>query len=121
MASISRLTVPTGRLISVSPLLHSQFTFEPKKSFICNKLRFAADPNEPKEPNEKQRHRLASFRHSPIRIGVPSPASPQISSISWSVTATPFPRAPYGKPWTMISSPGSTQATRADQGVRPTR
>ena len=62
-----------GRLISVSPLLHPQLAFEPKKSFIYNKTRLVADPNEPKEPNEKQSHRLASFCHSPIQIGVPSP------------------------------------------------
>jgi hypothetical protein len=59
-----RLTVPTGRLISVSPLLYAEFAFEPKKSFICNKIRRIADPNEPKQPNRK----LALFCHPPIPI-----------------------------------------------------
>jgi hypothetical protein len=67
MTPRSRLTVLTGRLISVSPLLHEEFALEPKKSFICTKLRPMADPNEPKQPNRK----LASFSHSPIRIAVP--------------------------------------------------
>ena len=87
MTSISRLTVSTGRLISVSTLLHAEFASEPKKSFICNKIRLLADPDEPKEPNQKQSHRLASFCHSPIWIGVPSSTSPQKSTISSSVTA----------------------------------
>jgi hypothetical protein len=87
MTSISRLTVPIGRLIPVSTLLHAEFALEPKKSFICNKIRLLADPNEPKEPNHKQSHRLASFCHSPIWIGVPSFTGPQTSSISSSVTA----------------------------------
>ena len=42
---------PRSPLISVSPQLHAEFAFEPKKSFICNKLRRIADPNEPKQPN----------------------------------------------------------------------
>jgi hypothetical protein len=67
MTPRSRLTLPTGRLISVSPLLHAEFPLEPKKSFICNKIRLIADPNEPKQPNRK----LAAFCHSPIRIAVP--------------------------------------------------
>jgi hypothetical protein len=121
MTSISRLTVPTGRLISMSTLLPAEFAFEPKKSFICNKTRLAADPDEPKEP-KPQADRLASFSPSPIRFGVPSFISPQISSISSSVTAmqpcvqSPSPR----KPWTRMSPPGFTQTTHADQGARPT-
>jgi hypothetical protein len=65
MTSVSRLTAPAG-LISVFPLLHAEFAFEPKKSFICNKTRRVVDPNEPKEPNGELRHRLGSFCHSPI-------------------------------------------------------
>jgi hypothetical protein len=42
---------PRSRLISVSPLLHAEFALEPKKSFIYNKTRRIADPNEPKQPN----------------------------------------------------------------------
>ncbi len=52
---------------------------EPKKSFIYNKIRCVAEPNEPKQPKDlkqprptaesinrlKTIHRLASFRHSP--------------------------------------------------------
>jgi hypothetical protein len=96
--------LPTDRLISVSPL-HAQLAFEPKKSFIYNKIRLVADPNEPKEPNGKQSHRLASFRHSPIQIGVSSSTGPQIPSISSSVTAMqpsvqpPTHRVPSGNPW----------------------
>jgi hypothetical protein len=56
---------------------------EPKKSFIYNKTWPVAEPNEPNQPKDpkpvtesinrlKTIHRLASFRHSPIRIGSPS-------------------------------------------------
>jgi hypothetical protein len=108
MTSISRLTVITRHPISISSLLHPQFAFEPKKFFVYNKTRLITDPNEPKEPNKKHSHRLASFRQSPTRIGVPS----QIPSISSPITAMqPCVQSPSRKPWTIISPPGSTQAT----------
>jgi hypothetical protein len=42
---------PRSRLISLSPQLHEEFAPEPKKSFIGNKTRRIAGPNEPKQPN----------------------------------------------------------------------
>src|SRR5260370_35232576 len=87
MTPISRLTLAAafpGRAVQPAEL-----AFEPKKSFSYNKTRYLSDPNEPKEPKQPrlQTHRSASFRHSPIQMGVPSSTTPQISSTSSSVTA----------------------------------
>src|ERR1035437_3650910 len=116
---------------------HANLGSEPKKSFIYTKTKLSAEPNEPQEPKEPKpvtdrshtpnepinslqtNNQLGSFYHPPIQIAVPSPTSPQISSISSSVTAihpcvqSPSICTPSGKPWIMMSPPGSTPASRA--------
>ena len=89
MTPISRLTpatVPTGRLVFHLPIPSAarRLGVRTKKSFICNKIRLLAGPNEPKEPKPpkpgaepvnrlKTIHQLASFRHSPWWGGPPGP------------------------------------------------
>jgi hypothetical protein len=102
MTPLSRLALSaanSSRAISSSPwhwaVLGSakctaRIASEPKNSFIYNEAKPVPHPT--KTPSQftnslQTNNQLASFRHSPIQIGVPSPTRPQISSISSSVTA----------------------------------
>jgi hypothetical protein len=73
MKPCSQFAAPTGRLIPASTLLYAQLAFEPKKSFICNKIRPVVDPNEPKV--NKRIDWLRSV--IPDRIGVPASTGPK--------------------------------------------